>query len=142
MPEESTTPDLGEIMRQSVEANNRGDIDTVMSVYAPDAVWDNSAAGVGTFEGLAAIRDFMEDWRSAYEEFEIVIEEFRDLGSGVTFSVLAQRGRLFGSSGEVEVRGGTVGIWHEGLVKRVINYLDIDEARAAAERLAQERADG
>jgi ketosteroid isomerase-like protein len=139
MPEESTTPDLGEIMRRSVEANNQGDLDTVMSVYLPDAVWDNAAAGVGTFEGVAAIRAFIEDWMSAYDEFEIVIEEFIDLGNGVTLSVLAQRGRLAGSSSQVEVRGGTVGIWAGGLVERVINYLDIDDARAAAERLAEER---
>ena len=139
MPEESTTPDLVELTRRAVKPGNSRDLDAATSFYASDAVLDASSVGLGTFEGLVAIRDFMEDWRSAYEEFEIVIEEFRDLGSGVTFSVLAQRGRPVGSSGEVEVRGGTVGIWHEGLVKRVINYPDIDEARAAAERLAESR---
>jgi hypothetical protein len=29
--------------------------------------------------------------------------------------------------------------WADGLIERVTTFLDIDEARAAAERLAQER---
>jgi len=45
MPEESTTPDGVELLRRSVEGTNRREIDEVMSVYAPDAVWDNSPAG-------------------------------------------------------------------------------------------------
>jgi hypothetical protein len=46
-----------------------------------------------------------------------------------------------GSSGEVTIRYGSVITWDDGLVVRVANYpeADIDEARAAAERLAQER---
>jgi hypothetical protein len=30
-------------------------------------------------------------------------------------------------------------VWEDGLIVRVTNYTDIDEARAAAERLAEER---
>jgi hypothetical protein len=33
-----------------------------------------------------------------------------------------------------------VSIWTAGLIERNTNYGDIDEARAAAERLAEERA--
>ena len=139
MPEESTTPDPLELLRRSVEATNRREIDEVMSVYAPDAVWDNSPAGMDTFKGLDAIRGFIEDWMGAYEEFEIEVEEGRDLGNGVTFAVLAQRGRLAGSSGEVKVRNGAVGVADGSLVVRITTYTDIDEARAAAERLAEER---
>jgi hypothetical protein len=32
-----------------------------------------------------------------------------------------------------------IGVWHEGMVTRVTTFLDVDEARAAAERLAEER---
>jgi hypothetical protein len=34
-----------------------------------------------------------------------------------------------------------VTIWRDGLIIRLTNYTDIDDARAAAERLTQERAD-
>jgi hypothetical protein len=93
----------------------------------------------GVFEGRAAIRGLFEDWVGTYDEFEYEVEERWDLGSGVIFLVWVQRGRLRGSTGWVQVRGASVGRWVDGLIERSTNYLDIDEARAAAERLAQER---
>ena len=66
----------------------------------------------------------------------------QDLGSAVTLGVLIQKGRPVGSSGEVELRFGTVNVWEDGKIARITNYTDIDEARAAAEHLAEERADG
>ena len=50
MAEESTTPDLVELGRQAVEATNHGDIDPLLGLYDPDAVyvtegsWDGSRA--------------------------------------------------------------------------------------------------
>jgi ketosteroid isomerase-like protein len=138
MPEESTTPDLVEITRTALEALNRRDLDAMTSFFAPDCVWD-TPEGVLTFEGQAAIRGFLEDWIAAYEEFEIDAEEILDLGNEVTFAIFNQRGRLVGSSGEVRFRSANAAVWDEGLQVRVSNYLDIDEARSAAERLAEER---
>ena len=40
---------------------------------------------------------------------------------------------------EVELRYAAASVWDEGRVVRLTNYGDIDEARAAAERLAEER---
>jgi hypothetical protein len=59
----------------------------------------------------------------------------------VVAPVAAVTGRLAGSSGEVRLRIAAVVVVTEGLVERYTDYLDIDEARAAAERLAGERAD-
>ena len=66
-------------------------------------------------------------------------EEIRDLGDGVTFAVILQRGRVVGSSGSVQLRYASVAEWIDGLIVHNTTYTDIDEARAAAERLAQER---
>jgi len=60
MSEESTTPDLVELVRRSVEAAGKRDLDAHMAFYAPDAVWDASPMGIGTFEGQAAMRGFWE----------------------------------------------------------------------------------
>jgi hypothetical protein len=57
----------------------------------------------------------------------------------VTLAVLVQRGRPRGSSGFVEMRYAVVGLWADELAQRVTLYTDIDDARAAAERLAEER---
>jgi hypothetical protein len=75
----------------------------------------------------------------AHEDFEQVIEELRYLGNGVTFGVLLQRARTRGSSGSVEFRYARVGTWRQDPAERFTVYTDIDEPRAAAERLAEER---
>jgi hypothetical protein len=49
------------------------------------------------------------------------------------------RGRLAGSSGFVEFRYAGVSAWRDGLIEWVTTYTDVDAARAAAERLAEER---
>jgi len=48
-------------------------------------------------------------------------------------------GRLRGSTRFVERRMASVSTWAHGLIERNTTYLDIDEALAAAERLAEER---
>jgi ketosteroid isomerase-like protein len=69
MPEESTIPDLVERTRAIWVAVNRQDWDAVLSFFAPNAIWDMSKMGLGTFEGPTALRGFWEDWQSSYEEY-------------------------------------------------------------------------
>jgi ketosteroid isomerase-like protein len=138
MAEESTTPDLVELGRRFVEAASSRDLDAMLSFYGPDPVWESM--GMATrFEGVAAIRGFYEDFQGAYEEFRAELEEMIDLGNGVTFSVIVQQGRFVGSTVHVRMRFGAVTTWADGLIKHTTNYTDVDEARAAAERLAEER---
>src|SRR5579871_2380830 len=141
MPEESTTPDLVELTRRQLEAANRGDLDAFMSIFAPDAVYDASRDGLGVYEGSVAIRGLIGGWWGAFEDFQLTLEEFLDLGSGVTYTVLRHDGRPAGSVGYVNTHQAYVSIVVESLVVGVTVYPDIDEARAAAQRLAQERAD-
>src|SRR6266480_2951407 len=138
MTEQSTTPDPVELVRRLDEAANRLDFDAAVSFYAPDAVWEGRASGM-TLEGRTAIRGFFEDMTLAYEEFEWRSEEILDLGNGVVFGVARASGRPVGSTGRVENRVVIVAVWEEGLIVRGTTYTDIDEARAVAERLAEER---
>lgn len=135
MPEEPTTPDLVELVGRAFEAANRRDLDAVASSFAEDATFDGR---VDTFEGRAAIRSFLEDWFGAYEEWEVGLEEVRDLGNGVVFAVVVQNGRPAGSAGHLRQREGWVFVWVRGLIARLTTS-EVDEARAAAERLAEER---
>jgi ketosteroid isomerase-like protein len=137
--QENATPDLERIAREIIEAVNRGDIDAAMAGFRPDAVWDSTAVGLGTHEGLAAIRRHVEDWMRSYEHLEIVMEEFCDLGNGVTFGVHLLKGRPVGSTGYVQLRDAVVAVLAEAKIERFTTYLDLDEGRAAAEWLAQER---
>src|SRR2546422_4301099 len=118
MPERSTTPDLVERWQKAAEAYARHDLHTAMRFYAPDAVWDGSSAGVGAyFEGAAAIRSFLEEWRDAYEESEYNQnqEEGQDLGNGVVFVVATIGGRPAGSAGRVQERWSYTVTWTEGM---------------------------
>ena len=138
MTEESTTPDLVELNRRFVEAWNRRDVAAAMSSFAPDAVWE--AAGVAEhLRGLTAIRGHLEDNLLPYEEYQVRLEEFLDVGNGVSLSVTLHTGRLVGGSGVVQMRLAAVVLREGGLIMRVRTSIDIDEARAAAQRLAQER---
>ena len=139
MPEESTTPDLVELTRQAVAAGSSRELDTLMSFCAPDAVWDLTPMGIGTFEGRAAIRGFAEDWLGSYEDFEIELQEVLDLGNGVVFVMNRLKGRPVGSTGDTQLRQAWVQVWIDAMMVRQMSYLDIDEARVAAERLAEER---
>jgi ketosteroid isomerase-like protein len=137
--EESTTPDLVELVRRQLEAVNRRDLDTLMSIVAPDAVYDTSPHGLGVYEGRAAIEALFKDYWDAFEELRFELEELLDLGNGVTFSVNRQHARPAGSTAYVQNREAHVTKWSEGMVVRATVYLDIDEGRAAAERLAESR---
>jgi ketosteroid isomerase-like protein len=139
MAEEGTTPDLEELARLLADAYSRLDFDALLTPLAPDAIWDTTPMGVGLFQGHEAIRGVYEDLVAPYEDVEIVWEELRDLGNGVTFTVQLSRGRPRGSSRFLEARYAIVSTWANGLTDRITWYSDIDEARATAERLAEER---
>jgi hypothetical protein len=55
------------------------------------------------------------------------------------FAVASLGGRLAGSAGRVQERWSYTVTWANGMIERVMNYADIDEGRAAAERLAESR---
>jgi ketosteroid isomerase-like protein len=137
MTEESTTPDPVELVRKQVEALDRGDRDAVMCNVDDDVVFEGRALG-DVFEGRAAIRDFLEEWFRAYGELSFELEEVSDLGGGVVFAVVIQDGRLVGGDGHIRQREGWVYLCVGAWIAR-LTISDVDEARAAAERLAEER---
>jgi ketosteroid isomerase-like protein len=139
MSDEVTTPDLVELVRRQLEAVNRLDLDAVMSFCPPDGVYDTGSSGLGVYEGPVAIRGLLEDWWGAFEDLQFELEEVLDLGNGVTFSVTRQDARPAGSSGYVRTREAHVTEWIDGMAARVTVYTDIDDGRAAAERLAESR---
>jgi ketosteroid isomerase-like protein len=137
MSEESTTPDLRELTVQMVEAASRGDVDAYMSHFARDVVWQTR---FGTrLEETTAIRSYHEEFTSSVEDYRSQVLEFVDLGGGVTLLVGRQGGRPSGSASELLEHVAFVMVFVDGLVESMTTYSDIDEARAAAERLAEER---
>jgi ketosteroid isomerase-like protein len=139
MAEERTTHDLARMTRQAIESVAARDWGVAMSFYGPHSVWEMSQLGLGTYQGVAAIRGVFEDWLSAYQEFEMTVEEVVVLTDSLTLAVVHQDGQPVGSNARVEIRYASVTEWAGGLIVRATSYSDVDEGRAAAERLANER---
>jgi len=142
MAEEPVTSDLAELARRFCGSLESREYDAALSFFDPNPVWDMSEMGMGVFEGRVPIRGLLEDWNSSYDEWEIELEHLLDVGNGVVYAVVMERARPTGSTGRVQLRYAAVVVFAENLIARATTYPDIDEARAAAERLAQERAGG
>jgi hypothetical protein len=116
-------------------------VDRFTGFLAPDVVWESVGLGT-TFEGLTASREFLRDWMARFEDYEIDVEEILDLGNGVVFAKSGHAGRPVGSPGHVGLPREVLVhafVWEQGMITQVVSSGDTPEARALAERLAEER---
>jgi ketosteroid isomerase-like protein len=125
-----------EKVRRSIEA--APDAGAMLLSFAEDARWESIDLGFD-LRGLDAIRGFLTDWYSSYEETETRAENLRDLGDGVIVGESVQSGRLADSPGAVSQRSGIVAVMRDGMVVHVYIYREPEEARAAAEQLVADR---
>jgi ketosteroid isomerase-like protein len=140
MPEESTTPDLVELTSVFFETMDRDwDFGSLAGFFASDAVWDLSDSHIGIYEGVAAIGDFLMGYWATWEDHHHEIEAIHNFGHGVLLVAVREDGCLKGSEARVQARHLQVFEWEQRKIARITGYPDIDDARAAAERLAQER---
>ncbi len=136
--ESTTTPDMVELTRRLIGAFNRGDVEAIGSLGTEDAIMQAKALGIG-FEGEAEVLAFVADWLGSFEDLAFELQETHDLGHGVVFAVIDQSGTPHGTVGIVRQREAWVIVWAAGLIVQLSSYTDIDEARVAADRLAEER---
>jgi ketosteroid isomerase-like protein len=117
------------------------DLDEAQAFFTHDAVLDMTRTTGVVVHGLDAIRAWQEDWLAGYEEAFFTAEEIIDAGNGVAFVRELQTARPTGTIGHVTQRQAEIWITDDGCFVRVIVYpnSELDEARAAAERLAGER---
>ena len=95
--------------------------------------------GWGPTKAWMGIRALIEDWVSTYESYETTADEILRLGENVILTINTQIARLPGSSGFVRLHDAYVFLFEDGLIARHTPYQDMQKARAAAERLAEER---
>ena len=131
-----------ELLSASMDATNAGDFDAGLSVFAADATFDASSAGLDVFRGVAAIRSYFEDWVGAYEQQRFSEWEGEDLGGGVVLALATFESRLPGSSVSVTERRAFVCRFCEGSICSVTADGDFDRARAQAARLAAQASGG
>jgi|RhiMetdeSRZDD1v2_1073273.scaffolds.fasta_scaffold891071_3 ketosteroid isomerase-like protein len=121
-----------EIVRRSIEAYNRGDLDAVFKDAAPDFEYDLSRA-VGPWRGvygrdgaLSQIREIVESW----EWVRVEQHELIEVGEHV---VVPWTLRGAGRDGiEVEARSTWLCTIRDGLIVRICLYQELQEAFEAA----------
>jgi uncharacterized protein len=138
MTEESATPAPVELVRSLFVAAQRKDLDAITGLLRHDAVFESLALRL-RLEGAAAIRGFLEELIGTYDEYDVEINEVGELAPGIVFAASRSEARLPGSAAVIRQRTAWVFVFVHALIGRATGYLDVDEGRAAAERLAEER---
>jgi ketosteroid isomerase-like protein len=126
-------------LRRGYEAFNRGDTSVIREfareVATPDVEWGATGAfpGVdGMYRGPEAIQEWMDVIRSAWEEFEVSLDEVLHDGDDVVVVAERLRGRGRGSGVEVEMRIFSTYWFEEGKLRRRAAFTERKEALEAA----------
>jgi len=122
-----------ELTRLGYEAVNRGDIDGLLDLCAPDVEWhDPLAIDTSAVTGKDAIRAFFETVMEPWEQLRREPEEIIDLGRDRVLVLFHMTGRGKRSGIEVEGRGGDLLTIREGRLARWVAYPDRAQALEAA----------
>ena len=91
-----------EVAKRFVDAFNRRDLNALMDTATPDVAFSPALAGTiddNRFQGREGMRAYFADVDSAWEEFRLIVDEYRDLGDRVlTLGRLEGRGRGSGAA--------------------------------------------
>jgi len=139
MPEESTTPDLVELTRRAFQPTVSRDIDGIMSFYRPDAVWISRRGGWGCFR---AARRLGSSWKTGFAlttGSRLTSKRWCSSAAASRSWCPFRRAVWLAAAPRSSSATPPSSCGRNGLIESVTNYTDIKEARAAAERLAQER---
>jgi uncharacterized protein len=133
-----------EIVRALLEEWNRGDVDALVDRATEDFEWHpalvESVEGEA-FRGHDGFREFLADWTSTWESWELEAEELRDLGDQVL--VLTQvRAKGRGSGLELDQPFAHLFELRDGLVCRGQTFFDRGEALALAKQRARKGTAG
>ena len=118
-----------EVVRQSLEAYRRGDLEGALAGVHPQIVWKPFEEG--EMRGVDAVRAHLARWENEWEKLETTPEEFIDAGDHV-IAVVHFRGRGRGSGVEVDARSYAVYTLRDGRTISMHEFLERTEALAAA----------
>jgi ketosteroid isomerase-like protein len=121
-----------DVVRGGYEAWNRGDLDAVRSIYAPDVTANAGPLwpAAGEVSGPEAIIQAFASILSTFEHSEIVPEEYVEHGDSVLVPTV-WRGTVAGSDGVIEQRLVAVYTFRGDQVIRLDYFPGMDEALAA-----------
>src|SRR5262245_23796229 len=121
-----------EVVRSIYEALNRGDWDVMFATSAPDTeLITPPGIRAGAYRGREEIQGYVEEWLTAFDEWNVVPEEFAESGDQVV-AVLQVRAQPGGSSAEIEIRIGQLWTLRDGKVRSIRIFPAPEDALEAA----------
>jgi uncharacterized protein len=122
-----------DVVRAGYEAWNRGDLDAVREIYAPEVTASAGALwpAAGEVSGPEAIIQAFASILNTFEHSELVPEEFVEEGDAVLVPTL-WRGTMAGSEGVIEQRLVVVYTLRGAQIVHIGYYPSMAEARAAS----------
>ena len=118
-----------EIVRKFLEA----DVDEALTYADPGIVW-NPIEELPT-QGHDAVRANLAHWKAEWDDYEVIPEEFVDVGDSVIAKVRL-RGRGRGSGVEIDALFYDLYTLRDGKIVRMDQFTERSEALAAAGRAA------
>jgi ketosteroid isomerase-like protein len=107
----------------------------VEDIVSPEFVWDMSNfhgwPEQQIYEGVEGARSFLEEWVSAWDDWELEVDSLHDAGDKVV-SFVRQRGRSKAAGMPVEMSFAQVWTLRDGKQTRMDMYSDREEALEAA----------
>jgi len=103
--------------------------------FHPDFVWDMSTfqgwPEQRTYPGVEGARQFHAEWSSAWDDWELEVEDYVDAGDRIV-TIVRQRGRSTATGVLVEMHFGQVWTMRGGREIRMQMYASPEEALKAA----------
>jgi uncharacterized protein len=121
-----------EITRLGYEAANRGDIEGLLDLCAPDIEWQDVVPDARFVQGKDGVRAYFKTVWEPWEEICREPEEVIDLGGDQVLVLYHMTGRGKGSGIEIDLRGGDLLTIREGRLVRWMAYPDRAQALEAA----------
>ena len=77
-----------EIVRQGFEAFERGELDVMLDLFTDDVITYRVDPDGARYDGKAGFLDATADWTEDFSEWQVLPQEFTDLGERVLVRVL------------------------------------------------------
>jgi ketosteroid isomerase-like protein len=122
-----------EVVRQSFDAWNRGDLAAYLGCFDPEVEWTTTGRYVeaGTYRGHEGLLRYLGGLTAEFDDVEINPKELVGAGDRVVATVrITGRGRASGAPVELTLTG--VCSFRDGRIVRIRNYADEAEALEAA----------
>jgi len=125
--------ELTDRLRTAYEGFARRDMPAVLSVMDPDIEWDatDALAHTGMYHGHDGVTEYITSLSAAWNDYELVPEQFTDSGDGAHVMVLGVVRGTLTSGQEVDARFAHVLQLEDGKITRLKVCLDREAALRA-----------